>query len=48
MKSRVTDTRIVSAPALPYTERERISCYLKREGPQFCRQKSCVNQTEED
>jgi hypothetical protein len=47
MKARVTDAGIVSAPALPYTEPERISCHLNSEGAHFCRQKPCVNQTEE-
>jgi len=48
MKARVTDAGIVSAPALPYTEPERVSCHLNREGAHFCKQKFCVNQTTEE
>jgi hypothetical protein len=49
MKASVTDAGIVSVPALPYTEPERISCHFNREDAHFCRRKSCVNQaTEED
>jgi hypothetical protein len=49
MRAVVTDAGIVSAPALPYTEPERVSCSLNGEGAHFCNQKSCVNQaTEED
>ena len=48
MKATVTHAGIVSAPALPYTERERILWHLNREGIHFCTPKSCVNQSEED
>jgi hypothetical protein len=49
MKASITGAGIVSVPALPYTEPERISCHLYREDTHFCKQKSCVNQaTEED
>ena len=39
---------IVSAPALPYTGRERISWPFKREDAYLCIQKLCVNPAEED
>jgi len=39
---------IVSALALPYTERERISCHFDHESAHLCKQKLCVNQAEED
>jgi hypothetical protein len=48
MKAKVTDAGIVSARALPYTEPERISNRLNREGTHFCKLKSCVNQTTEE
>jgi hypothetical protein len=48
MKPKTTDGGIVSAHALPYTERERISCHFNREGAHLCLQKLCVNQAEED
>ncbi len=48
MNARTTGGGIVSAPALPYTERERISCHFNREGAHLCLQKLCVNQAEED
>jgi hypothetical protein len=48
MKPNATDARVVSAPALPYTEREQISRHFNREGAHLCKQKLCVNQAEED
>ena len=48
MKPRPTPSSIVSALALPYTERERISCHFNREGAHLCKQKLCVNQAQED
>ncbi len=48
MKATVTGAGIVSASPLPYTERERILWHLNREGAHFCKQKPCMNQTEED
>ena len=48
MKANSTDARIVSLPALPYTERERISSHFNREGAHLCKQKFSVNQPEED
>ncbi len=48
MKATVTDAGIVSALALPYTEREQILWHLNHEGTHFCTLKSCVNQSEED
>jgi hypothetical protein len=43
-----SDGRIVSAPALPYTERARISCHFTREGARRCKPICCVNQPEEE
>ena len=48
MNARTTGGGIVSAPVLPYTEREQISCHFNREGAHLCLQKLCVNQAEED
>jgi hypothetical protein len=51
MKARTTDATddgIVSPPALPYAERERISWHYNREGAPLCIQKLGVNRAEED
>jgi len=48
MKMKSADTRIVSPPALPYTERARFSCHFNREGAHLCKLKFSVNQAEED
>jgi len=48
MMATVADDGIVSSFALPYTGLERIAWHLNREGANFCLQKPCVNQTEED
>ena len=47
MNASTSNARIVSGPALPYTEREPISFHLHREGAHFCRQERFVNQAEE-
>jgi hypothetical protein len=47
MLTRLTHAGIVSVRTLPYTERERISLDLHREGAHFCRQERFVNQAEE-
>ncbi len=48
MRARITGRGIVSAPRLPYTVRERISCHFNREGAHLCLQTLCVNLAEED
>ena len=48
MKAGTSDGGIVSAPVLPYTERERISCHIYREGALLCLQTLSVNLAEED
>jgi len=48
MNPNAADARIVSAPALPYTERERISWHFNREGAYLCIQKLYANQAEKD
>jgi len=48
MKAPTTYGGIVSAPRLPYTVRERISCHFNHEGAHLCLQTLCVNLAEED
>jgi hypothetical protein len=48
MKATTTDGGIVSAPRLPYTVREWISCHFIHKGAHLCLRTLCVNLEEED